>query len=290
VAKRAASPSPAAADTVIAAARAGEPDRYLAALLAPPYARAGLLALAAFAAEIARVPYAAGSEPAAGEIRLQWWRDALLAADEHAHSGHPIADTLRAAVRRHDLPRALLLEPLDARSFELAGESLADDAALQTYLWKSEGALFAAAGRILAPGNAVPIDAAAGASGQAYGLARLLLRLPPTLARGRLLLPQSRLEAAGAARSDLLSGNAGPGVASLLAGLREESRRSLVTSRQHVANLPRVVRAAFLPLALVRSYLRALERPGRDVLRESVEITPLTRVLRMAAAHWSGRI
>jgi phytoene synthase len=289
VADHAASPSPAAA-AVVAAARAGEPDRYLAALLAPPQARAGLLALAAFAAEIARVPYAGGSEPAAGEIRLQWWREALQAADEHAHGGHPVADALRAAARRHALPPVLLLDPVEARSLEIAGESLADDEALQTYLWKSEGTLFAAAGRILAPGDAGPMEAAAAASGQAYGLARLLLRLPGTLARGRLLLPQSRIEAAGATRSDLLSGSAGPGVASLLAGLRDEVRRSLVTSRQHVANLPREARAAFLPLALVRSYLRALERPGRDVLRESVEIAPLTRVLRIAAAHWSGRI
>jgi 15-cis-phytoene synthase len=279
----------AAADAVVAAARAGEPDRYLAALLAPLQARAGLLALAAFAAEVARVPYAAGSEPAVGEFRLQWWRDALQVADEHAHSGHPIADVVRAAARRHTLPLALLLEPVEARSLELAGESLANDAALKTYLWKSEGALFAVAGRILAPGDAAAIDAAAAASGQAYGLARLLLRLPGTLGRGRLLLPQSRLEAAGVARSELLSGTAGPGVAGLLAGLRDEVRQSLVTSRQHVANLPRGARAAFLPLALVRSYLRALERPGRDVLRESVEIAPLTRVLRMAAAHWSGR-
>jgi phytoene synthase len=290
VVDRTASPYSAAADAVVVAARAGEPDRYLAALLAPPHARAGLLALAAFAAEIARVPYAAGSEPAAGEIRLQWWRDALQAVDEHAHSGHPIADALCAAVRRHALPPTLLLEPVEARSLELAGESLADDAALQTYLWKSEGALFAVAGRILAPGDAAAIDAAAAASGHAYGLVRLLLRLPSTLARGRLLLPQSRLEVAGAAQSELLSGSAGPGVAGLLAGLRDEVRTSLVTGRQHVANLPREARAAFLPLALVRSYLRALERPGRDALRESVEIAPLTRVLRIATAYWCGRI
>ena len=38
------------------------------------------------------------------------------------------------------------------------------------------------------------------------------------------------------------------------------------------------VRVAFLPLALVETYLRALERPGRDVLRAPAEIAPLTRV------------
>jgi phytoene synthase len=57
-----------------------------------------------------------------------------------------------------------------------------------------------------------------------------------------------------------------------------------------VANLPRHVRPAFLPLALVEPYLRALERPGRDVLRAPAALAPLTRVWRIAAAHWLGRI
>jgi len=57
-----------------------------------------------------------------------------------------------------------------------------------------------------------------------------------------------------------------------------------------LANLLRNMRVAFLPLALVETYLRALERPGRDVLRTPAEIAPLTRVCRIAAAHWLGRI
>ena len=68
-------------DAVAASARSGEPDRYLAALLAPPDARPHLLALAAFSSELARVPSLVTREPAMGEIRLQWWRDALAASD-----------------------------------------------------------------------------------------------------------------------------------------------------------------------------------------------------------------
>jgi 15-cis-phytoene synthase len=281
----------AAADAVVASARAGEPDRYLAALLAPPAARSGLLALAAFAGEIARVPYIASSEPAIGEIRLQWWRDALQPAGEAAaRTGNPIADALRAATRSHALPRALLLDIIETRSLDVAGEAMADDAALHRQLWKSEGALFALAGRILAPDAEVAIDAAAAASGHAYGLTRLLLDLPRTLSRGRVPVPQSRLAAAGVTRAELLAAEDGRKVTDLLAGLRDEVRTSLVASRQCVANLPREARTAFLPLALVQSYLRALERPGRDLLRAPVELMPLTRVVRIAMAHWLGRI
>jgi phytoene synthase len=134
------------------------------------------------------------------------------------------------------------------------------------------------------------VQATAAACGQAYGLARLLLGLPHALSRGRLPLPQSRLDAANVSSQELLSGDSGSNTADMLAGFCAEARKYLATSRQHVANLPRNMRVAFLPLALVETYLRALERPGRDVLRTPAEIAPLTRVCRIAAAHWLGRI
>jgi phytoene synthase len=279
----------AAEDPVVAAARAGEPDRYLAALLAPQPARAGLLALAAFSAEIARVPFIVTGEPIVGEIRLQWWRDALAAPEDGTLTGNPVADALRAAVVRHTLPRALLLELIDARSGDVAREEITDAAGWRDYLWRSEGGLFALATCILAPDAWTEGRAAAAACGQAYGAARLLLGLGHVLARGRVPLPQTRLEAAGVSRQALLAGDAGGGAARLIASLREEARIDAADARARVANLPREARPAFLPLALVEPYLRAVERRGLDVLRQPAEIAPLTRVRRIAAARWLGR-
>ena len=92
---------------VRSAARAFERDRYLSALLAPAAARDDLIALAAFAGELARIP-ATVSEPMIGEIRLQWWRDTLEAAgtDGAPAAGHPIADALVRAARRHGIATA----------------------------------------------------------------------------------------------------------------------------------------------------------------------------------------
>jgi len=277
-------------NAVIASARSGEADRYLAALLAPPSARAPLLALAAFSSELARVPLLVTRESAMGAIRLQWWRDALHAADPSARTGNPIADAVRAAAHRYDLPAPLLLEMIDAREVDLAAHVIADDTALATHLWKSEGALFALGAGILRREQDVDVHAAAVACGQAYGLARLLLGLPQALSRGRVPLPLSRLDAAGLAPQALLSRVGGRTVADLLAGFCAEARKNLASSRQCVANLPRHLRSVFLPLALVETYLRELERPGRDALRAPAAIAPLTRVCRICAAHWLGRI
>jgi 15-cis-phytoene synthase len=276
------------ADTVAASARAGEPDRYLAALLAPPSARDGLLALAAFSSELGRVGQLVTREPIMGEIRLQWWRDALQPAEAGMRTGNPVADALREAASRHDLPMPLLLGMIDAHASDLEPEPFPTPAALDTYLAASEGAQLALAVRTLGGAATSELDAASQAAGRAYGLVRLLLALPQMLAQGRSPLPREQLERAGIAH---LAGETDPAkVAALTGGLHAEVLRNFEAVRQRVANMPRPQRVAYLPLALVRPYLRALERPGRDSLREVAEIAPLRRVWAIARAHWLGRM
>src|ERR671926_643162 len=68
--------------------RDADKDRFLAALFAPEPARRGLLALYAFNVEVSRVRDRV-SEPLPGEIRLQWWRDAISAREGGLDGGHP---------------------------------------------------------------------------------------------------------------------------------------------------------------------------------------------------------
>ena len=161
-----------------------------------------LLALAAFASELARVPSLVTREPAMGEIRLQWWRDALAAPDPGARTGNPVADAVRVAMHRCNLPPALLLDAIDAHEVDLALQPMPDDAALATYLWMREGALFALAAGVLGHEPGADVREAAVACGRAYGLTRLLLGLPHALSLGHLLLPQSRLDACNVSSQD----------------------------------------------------------------------------------------
>ena len=277
-------------ETVAASARAGEPDRYLAALLAPPAARDGLLALAAFSAELGRIGQLVTREPMMGEIRLQWWRDALRLGDSGERTGNPVADALREAMLRHALPAPLLLGMIDARASDLQPEPFSSEDALAAYLTDSEAAPFTLAAHVLGePAPARPdLEAAGTAAGHAYGLVRLLLGLPHALARGSSPLPRELLVRAGIA--DLASEADPAKIAALMGDLHAEVRRHFEAARQHVANLPRPTRVAFLPLALVRPYLRALERPVHNPLRDLAEIAPLQRVWRIGRAHWLGRM
>jgi phytoene synthase len=276
------------ADVVRLAARAHERDRYLSALLAPRAVRDDLIALAAFAGEIARIP-AMVHEPMAGEIRLQWWRDALEARERGEKSGHPVADAVGAARLRHRLPNSLLHGIIDAHAMGLCEQPLKDDLALWSFLAKTEGAMFALGLWVLGRSDN-GWRSVAEAAGRAYGLARALVELPALRAQGRVLLPASRLQAAGLAPADVEAGIAADRLRPVVRNLAEEARRQLAKARDGWRRLTAAERAALLPLALVEPYLRALERPGLDLLREPAEILPLRRVWRLWWARRSGSL
>ncbi len=76
-------------DAVRTVARDGDPDRYASALFAPRPAREPLFALYALNVELARAAEQV-SEPQLGEIRLQWWREALDRAAAGEDTGNPL--------------------------------------------------------------------------------------------------------------------------------------------------------------------------------------------------------
>src|SRR3954462_285606 len=98
--------------------RAADRDRFLATLFAPRERRAALFALYAFNIEIARVREVV-RDPLAGEIRLQWWSDALGGEARGDAEANPVAGALIATAARHRLPVQCLKSLIAARRFDL---------------------------------------------------------------------------------------------------------------------------------------------------------------------------
>ena len=94
-------------EIVTADVKARDRDRYLSVLYADAGARPGLLALHALDLEMAQV-VASTSEPMLGEIRLAWWRDALIALDSGVVPAHPLLQLLAAEVVPHGIAGAEL--------------------------------------------------------------------------------------------------------------------------------------------------------------------------------------
>lgn len=91
--------------------RAGDIDRWLASrFVADEAARADLIALYAFEAELMAIPTRA-TQPMLAEMRYAWWRDQMDGVfSGQPRKGHPVLEALTGAVERRGLERA----PLDA--------------------------------------------------------------------------------------------------------------------------------------------------------------------------------
>ncbi len=108
----------ASVDHVAGLLRAADKDRFLADLFVPPDKRPSVMAIHAFSAEIARVREVV-SEPMPGEIRLQWWRDAIEGRGHGDVAQHPVGGLLLETLDLHALPRQPLVQLIEARSFDL---------------------------------------------------------------------------------------------------------------------------------------------------------------------------
>src|SRR5262249_58407473 len=89
-------------------------DRYLSALFAPAEHRGALYALYALHIELARIPDVV-TEPLAGEVRLQWWSEAVYEQRPEEMRGHPVANALGEVIDQYRLPRRLFDDLIEAR-------------------------------------------------------------------------------------------------------------------------------------------------------------------------------
>jgi 15-cis-phytoene synthase len=261
---------------VRAIAREGDPDRYLSALFAPADARDALLTLYAFNAELARIAEQV-SEPGLGEIRLQWWRDALDRAAARESTGHPVVDALGQIMLERGASREDLSRLIDARQFDVSVKLMPDRATLDTYLAETAGVLFQLGAKI--SGGRAQAKQAARAAGRAYGLTGLMRAMPVHAARGRIDVPADMLSRHGTSQAELAQGKTTEGLERVLAELRGDARTSLREALAHLETVSASERATFRPLALVEPYLCALEKG--DPLHRIADINPLYRLWRL---------
>jgi phytoene synthase len=265
-------PDPALAETV----RQASPERYVATLYAPSPLRPPLMALHAFTAEIASLRDKV-REPLAGEIRLQWWRDAL-AAPAGQNSGNPAADALREAMAQFRLPFDAFDRLLEASIFDLYDDPMPDRATLEGYLGETRAAPVQLAMLVLDGDQARGFAEAAGHAGCVIGIAEILAALPLHRRRGQCYVPADILAAAGTSREALVSGD--PGAANAVAAMVALGREHLGKFAAAARGLPSGLRPALLPAAAAARLIGVAERLGAAAVERPATVSPL-------ALHWS---
>jgi phytoene synthase len=240
--------------------READRDRYLATLFAPSEQRDALFSLYAFNVEIARVRVLA-REPMPGEIRLQWWREALSGQREGEAAAHPVAAAVQETLARHGFVAAPLLELIDAHSFDLYDEPMPTMGDLELYAIRTQSPLFAMAAGILGSGSAPPetftLDA-----GVAYTIGKVLNDLPRHASRRQLYVPLDVLDRHQVKPQEIFAGQTSGPLLAALAEMRGSVRLHLAAADAKLKSAPREILPAFLPVALVGPQLRLMERAG----------------------------
>ena len=250
--------------------RANDRDRWLAGLFAPAPARKHLYAMAAYSYEVSRLREIV-REPLAGEMRLQWWREAIGGERAGEARANPVAAALIDTIERFGLPRKAFDDLAAAHIFDLYDDPPATMRDLEGYCGETSSALFQLAALVLGEGRDPGASDAAGRAGIAYALVGQLRALPVTSARGQLFLPTDVLAAHGIGRAEIVGQRDGAGVRAVVAEMRGHARRHLAEAQSLVLKLPAPIKPAFLPLAVLPLNLSLLLRRKDFPFAETVD-------------------
>jgi phytoene synthase len=234
-------------------------DRYLASLIVPEDKRADIQSLYAFNADIAAIPTRV-SEPAPGEIRLQWWHDTLSGTQHGEVTQNPLAAELLDMLKRYSLPTGPLLRLIAARRFDLYQDPMPDMQTFEGYAGETAAALYQYAAMILANGEEPPSGDASGHLGVAHALIGHMRAFGYNASRGRIFLPLAIFAANGVTDQQMLAGENSAAIATATRQLREIARNHLSKAEEAIAQLPKTMRPAYAQWGVLNAELKQLEK------------------------------
>jgi len=268
------------ADYITALVRTHDRPRYYASLFAPAERRQYLFALYAMNTEICRIP-ASVAEPGLGDIRLQWWQDAISLADRE-DGETPVMRALVSAMRDCRLPGDALVRLAEAHRSDLYGDPRASLQDLET-----DSALFQLASLVL--GSDGPQTAkAAGHAGIAHGLANQICTIASLRRMGRQIAPADLLEIYDIEPKAMFANEPPAGFKALLDHLVDLATRHFQDARSAIHAIPAGCRPAFLPVALVPGLLKRAQRNRQDLWHHPAVMPDLAMLTRIGRAAVFG--
>ena len=258
---------------------------YYSILFLPADKRRALTALFAFYREIEESAKEC-SDPALGQIKLNWWRQELATAFG-GRAQHPVTQALLPMATQFALPQELLLQLIDGVESSLLINRHADSRSLQVYCYRTSGLAEQLASRILGLNDPNALQHAQ-ELGLAFGLTYVILNVRDDAQRNRILLPQDELERFGVTAADILNLRETENFKKLIefAIDKAESCYNRATSGFPEAER-KVLRARLALAAIYRSLLREIRKDGCRILRRRVDLTPV-RKLWLAWITWVG--
>lgn len=262
-------------------------ERYFSSLFAGEKGSRALQALYAFNLEIAKTRETV-SEPMLGQIRLQWWREAIDGIYAGTPRNHAVVMALAHTIETHGLERIRFDRLIDGREFDLEDRQPHTLDELIAYTRKTSGELTCLALECL--GAEGPEWEIVGRNaGIAWALMGILLAIPFHAGQSRCFLPKTLTEEQGVVPSALYAGRPPPALNDIVAGLAHVAGRHHSSVMDLGPDLDRSALPAFSHLAVTAATMKRLKKGGHDVFAFR-PLSPLDRQIRIVAAILRKRI
>lgn len=251
-------------------------DRWLTTLFAPPSTRDGIFTILAFHAEIARIRETV-SEPLLGDIRLQWWRDALNSIAGGSSPAHPVAEALARIIPAYDLDIGDFQKLIEARSHDLDPLPFGTIDELLDYAEQTGGMLNVLVSRVLGEKTEEGL-AAACQVGKAYALSGIIRAIPYHVAQDVLRIPADLIETYGLTADTLFTTKNREIFFRIMQELAALAEREQAMARRLIQGRSKREKAAYRLAALTTLYLDRLQSAGYDPAHEKMDIGRLRKI------------
>ncbi len=266
-------------------------DRFICTLFAPPEHREALFTILAFNSEIARTREVV-SEPILGEIRLQWWRDAISrvygqigGGEGEEITGHEILSALGEVIGKYDLSKSLFDRLIDARALDLTGETPEDIDSLMAYAHDSSATLNELMLEVLSwerSEEAESLLACVKEAGLAWALVGLV-RATDSLSRfSRVMIPIDVLVEHGASMDDVLARKITPELSQAVKSLCDQSRSKIARARDLAPRRVKPYRSLLYPVTLAECFVKRMADTGYNPFDKTIEKGRTGRQIRLA--------
>lgn len=268
-------------------------DRFLTVMTAKPASREALFALYAFNLEVSKTAGVV-SEPMLGQIRLQWWREAIEECFAGIPRRHAVVQALASAISETNPSRALFDTLIEGREADLDFHAPQDLHALEAYARVTAGGLTELALEMVLGGSAHVPDKLRQAGrniGCAWALVGLMRALPFHMRARRGMLPLDIAERHGLSAADLSEGRNPPELALAVQDVCLRARELLAEARglSGFSADKGAIYGALSCGVLADSYLKQLRKVEFDVFNAKLAAAPPLRGLAlMVRSVWGG--
>lgn len=238
--------------------KANDKDRYFATLFLPSDIQLSVQSLCAFAADISQIR-ARVTEPAAGEIRMQWWHDFLEGTEHGSAAANPLAAELQKTIDRFDLPTTPLRRLIAAHRFDLYDDPMRDMNSFEGYAGETNAIIYQFSCMMINGGNDSGTADISGHMGVAQSFIDQLYALPITSGRAQIVLPVDVFQSFGVTQQSIFAQQATDEMIEVSAKFRADALEHLSKVKTLLQETPAQYKPVFVHLSNLQARLDRLE-------------------------------